>query len=336
MALSQTRKAAMLLMSLEPGAASELLKAAKLATITRIAAELASLGPGEHEGSVAAEPVREFHGLLSRGRGSDNAAALMRRMLENAVSRQDVDRVLGDVDRMVQLRDPFKAIRESSTSRLAAALKGESAQVAAMVLGELTAKQSAELLPRLDEGIRLEAVRGMASNDAVAPEAKCRVAAAVQGRLQTSDEEGAAPVEAEPAEAKDGRYRKVALLLRGLKADFRAGLIDDMMSLDEETAKEVQRMMVIWVDLRVIADRNLQEALRSVDSRRLALSLATADPRTVERIRDNISERASSMLDEETSLMTTPNEEDIAAAREAILESLRSMNADGELHFEDE
>ena len=335
MALTGIRKAAMLLLGLEPNTAAELLKSAELSTITRIAAELASMATAETEGLAGDEPVREFHEFLNRGTASD-ATAFMRRMLESTVGRQDIERVLGDVDHMIQLRDPFRTIRESPMRRLAGALEGESAQVAAMVLGELPPKQSARLLPMLDESIRAEAVRGMASNDPVAPEAKLRVAAAVESRLQAPTDEGPAPTESEEPETGEDRYRKVALLLRGLKAEFRTDLVEQMMAADAETGKQVQRMMVVWEDVQVIADRSLQEALRSVDSRRLALSLTGADPVVVERVRSNISERASSMLDEETSLLTSPKDEEIAAAREAILDSLRDMNSEGELQFEDE
>ena len=335
MALTGIRKAAMLLMGLEPGTAAELLKAAELGTITQIAAELASLATVEAERSAGYEPVREFHEFLNRGTGSDTGA-FMRRMLESTVGRQDIERVLGDVDRMIQLRDPFRTIRESPTSRLARALEGESAQVVAMVLGELPARQSARLLPMLDEGIRAEAVRGMASNDAVASEAKLRVAAAVESRLQAPTGDGSAPAESEESDTGEDRYRKVALLLRGLKSEFRTNLVEEMMGADPDTGKQVQRMMVIWEDVRFIAERSLQEALRSVDSRRLALSLIGAEPAVVERIRSNISERASSMLDEEVSLLSSPKEEEIAASREAILDSLREMNSEGELRFEDE
>ena len=333
MAVTGTHKAALLLMSLEPGTAAQLLKSAEPTTITKIAAELASL-EGQDSGSLVADaPVREFHGLLSRRRGDRGPEAFMRLMLENTLDKRRIDQVLGDVDQMIQLRAPFKAIGEAPVAKLANALRGESAQVVAMVLGELATDTSAALLPLLDEGVRVHAVTGMASNDEVAPEAKLRVAAAIQKRLQSSDAQAAAPAAGQPSAGRDDRSRKVALLIRGLKAAFRDELMDNITATDEVTAKDIQRMMVIWDDIGVITDRSLQEALRSIDSRRLALALVKADPATSDRIRDNISERASSMLDEEISLLSHPKSEEVAAAREAILESLRDLNGEGELRF---
>jgi len=335
-AATGTQKAALLLMGLEPAAAAELLKSVEPAMITRIAAELASMDDGEYRPSAGDGPVREFHGLLSQRGGETGPMDFMRQMLESTVGKQNIVQALGDVDHMIQLRDPFRPLRDAPIAKLGEALQGESPQVAAMILGELPPKKSAALLPLLDEDIRVLAVQGIASNEAVAPEAKLRVAVAIQARLQAGEEEAGEPAAVEQDQSDDDRYRKVALLLRGLKADFCEELMESITDSDADTADKVRRMMVVWEDLAIISDRSLQEALRSVDSRRLALSLIGADPVFVERIRDNISERASSMLDEETSLLTSPGSDEIDLARDAILDSLRDLNAEGELTFIEE
>jgi len=336
-AVTGTQKAALLLMSLEPSTAAELLKSATPTMITKIAAELASMDETQYGRSAAEGPVREFHGLLSKVGGDAGPMDFMRQMLESTVGKQNIVRALGDVDHMIQLRDPFRPLRDASTSKLGEALKGESAQVAAMILGELPARKSAALLPLLDEDIRVMAVQGIASNQVVAPEAKLRVAAAIQARLQVDEiQADEQPAAVEPEGSEDERYRKVALLLRGLKAELSDELMENMAASDAETAAKIKRMMVMWEDLAIITDRSLQEALRSVDSRRLALSLINAEPHLVDRIRNNISERANSMLDEEASLLANSKDEDIELAREAILDSLRELNSDGELDFEED
>ena len=93
--------------------------------------------------------------------------------------------------------------------------------------------------------------------------------------------------------------------------------------------------MVIWEDLIFVSDRGLQEALRTVDSRKLAMALTDASQAIVERVRTNISERARSMLEEESSLLSSPKPAEIEEAREAILDALREMNTKGELEFEE-
>lgn len=331
------RKAALLLMSLEPATAAELLKSAEPEMITLIAAELAYLDASGYDISGDDSPIREFSDVLNSGGDQAGGGAFLKKMIEGAVGSQKSLDVLADVDRMVQMRDPFKSVRMRSAEKIASALKGESAQVAAMVLSELPAKKSAALLPMLDDGIRNEAVGGMAASANVSPEAKLRVAAAVENRLMNIEQleaKGTGPVEVTD-KGKDEQLRKIALLLRGLKVEFRDELMEGIVERDQETAKTVQRLMVMWEDLFAVPERSLQEALRTSDSRQLALALVGSDQATMDRIRSNISERASTMLDEETALLSNPKDEDIQNAREAILDALRTMNENGELEFEE-
>jgi flagellar motor switch protein FliG len=89
--------------------------------------------------------------------------------------------------------------------------------------------------------------------------------------------------------------------------------------------------MVTWQDIPLVADRSMQEALRSVDSGKLALALFGADDDIVQKIRSNISERAATMLDEEISLMQEPMDKDVLEAREEVIEPLRQANEEGTL-----
>ena len=336
MDLIGTRKAAALLMSLDPPTAAELLKAAEPDVITRIAVELASLdATAQERDTIPIEPVAEFFGLL-RQRKEPRARTFVRQILETAVGGQKCQQLLDEAQQVMLTRDPFRQLRSVEAEAIAKALEGESAQVAALVLSELPAKKSAELLSLLDESIRAEAVRGMITTDRVSAEAKLRVANAVCSRLAPEPGE-AQPVSA-PAEdkkGKDDQLRKVAVLLRGLKAELRDELIESVIKRDEEKGKRVRDLMVVWEDIPMVSERPMQEALRQVDSRKIALALLEADEAIITNVRANLSERASGMLDEEVSLLSSPKAEDIESGREAILDVLRGLNAKGELTMEE-
>ncbi|MCD6365732.1 MAG: hypothetical protein J7M14_07635, partial [Planctomycetes bacterium] len=234
MALVNKRKAAMLLMGLEPATAAELLKAAEPQAITEIAAELALLDSSGYESVSDEEPAREFFSLLGKGRKQkqEEEVSFVKKVVEGAFDSQKSAVILDQVEHIIQLRDPFKPVRASRIDKLAEALSGESPQVAAMVLAELPPKKSISLLEMLGEDVRTDVVCGMATGDTVAAEAKLRVAMAIQERL-VELEKGEAPempggVEAPskpaapkvevPQETQEEKLRRVALLLRGLKS----------------------------------------------------------------------------------------------------------------------
>ncbi|HET6427271.1 MAG TPA: FliG C-terminal domain-containing protein [Phycisphaerae bacterium] len=331
MALTGMRKAAMLLLSLDPETAADLVKSAGQDTIKEIAAEIACLeAEGGSRGSVFAQSVREFLELLGRSQGSTPRGEFVKRMLTGAVGSEHTDRLLAEVNQMVHRRDPFLAIRSAPPALMAKALEGESARTAAVVLSELPPGASAKVLELLEEPVRVDAVRGMTAG-AASPEARARVADVVRARLEALRRRGETGVDEHRA-----KIRKTAVLLRGLDASVRDALLEGVAEKDPDTRDGIEQLMVIWEDVAVLADRPLQDVLRNIDSRKLALALVDADEVTVAKIRSNMSERATAMLDEETSLLSAPKPNEIAEVREAILEALRELNSKGELTFEEQ
>ncbi len=333
MPLTPVQKAAALLRKLDPAAAGELLKAAPAEAVPQIAAELVYLNTA---GAASRDPdrdapVEEFLGLLHNRRAGGDLENFVRRMLSEAVGEQRCDQLFTEAQQLVEDRDPFLPIRSAEVESLAQALAGEHPQVAALVLSELPPEKSARLIPLLEESVRLEAVRRMTAGESVCRDARRRIAAMIRERLSRIVAAGGA---ASPAAPSD-KLRGVALLLRKLKTELRDALVQGIVENDPETGSALQNLMVTWEDVPLVSDRDLQEVLREVETRELALALAEAAPAISHKIRDNISERAKAMIDEETSLMKAPKADEIEAAREAVLKSLRERNADGNLTFEE-
>ncbi len=332
MAFRNVKKAALLLSSLDAASAAELLRGARPDMITALATEVATVRQSGQPVS-GSEQVREFASMLG-GNADQQESSFLSNMLDSAVGKTQSLEMMRQVKRVILARDPFSQIRNGEVKEIAAALRGESAQVVAIVLSELPSKKSPALLLLLDEKIRREAVREMTSGEDAPPEIRLRVAEAIRARL-----DGQAGPGAQAAEAGDDRreaqYRKVALLLRGLEKALRDILMQSIAEKDKDGSERIAKLMVIWEDIPAVADRTMQEILRTIDSRKLALALVDAPEDVKKKIRTNMSERASLMLDEEASLLSSPKPDDIRAAREAVLETLRSLNAKGELAFEE-
>ncbi|HUT02225.1 MAG TPA: FliG C-terminal domain-containing protein [Phycisphaerae bacterium] len=332
MASAGVQKAALLLMSLEPATAAELLKAAEPDMVTRIAAELAYLQASGSAGKgVSQEPVREFFQQLREQTGGGQGVKFIRRMLEGAVGTERSREIMEQISLMVDQRDPFLPIRSADPESIAEALAGESPQVAGMVLAELPPKLSAKLLPLLNDDVRAEAVRGMTSEVAASVDARMRVAAVVRERLLEKRSGGGSA-----RSQRQAQLRRVALLLRGLGSDLRGTLLETIGEKDKEVSNRVQELMVIWEDVPVISDRSLQEALRAVDLPKLAMALVNADEATTNKVRGNLSQRQIALLDEEATLISQPGETDIEQARDELLKALRDLAGSNFLTFDDD
>jgi flagellar motor switch protein FliG len=330
MPLTGRQKAAMLLMSLDPVTASEFLKGVDENAVRELAVEAAYLdAAGFRNSKQDAEITQEFCNAL-KAKKSFQINSFLTEMLNNTVGEDKASHIQTELQGLLHKRDPFIDIRSANSGALSSILNNEHPQAAAVVLSELSAKKSSEVMGFLGEGVRISVIGRMTSAEAITPEAKARIAEMVRRKLKAADTGSAAAADPEQS------LRKVAVILRNMGKDLRDGLLEKIGEKDEEASEKVSKLMIIWEDIPQVSDRPLQEALRGIDSSKLALALVKADAEIIEKIKANISERAVVSLEEEASLMSDPKKEEIEDAREEIVETLRKMNENGELSFIEE
>lgn len=331
MSLTGKQKAAMLLMSLDAATAAELLKGVDPDEIQDIAMELARIDVSkQHNPKEQAKVTQEFcKSLQQKDAPQFSMKGFFDEMLVNALGKEKAGQIQAQIKKATLQNELFSKIRSSGTDELVLALEGEHPQTIAVILSELAPKKSQEVLSLLGEEVRLKAVCKMTTPDVLGAGVKQRMASIVSERLKSL--KGETLVVRPGQEAQN--LRKLALMLSGLEKDLRDQMISEISKQDEETGKKVRNLMITWEDIPSIADRSLQEALRSVDSSKLAVALYGADEEVAQKIRSNISERAVTMLDEEASLMQEPLEKEILDAREEVVNPLRDANEEGKLRF---
>ena len=333
MVLTGKQKAAMLLMSLDAPTASELTKGLDSNAVQELAVELAYLdAAGIRSSKQSTDVMQQFcSSLLSSEEFHLNR--FLNEMLVSTVGQEKTEQIQTQIRDLLNKRDPFISIRSAGPEVIASVLESEHPQAAAVVLSELSAKKSSIVLGLLNEDIRRNAVNRMTSRDTVTAEAKIRIAETICRRLESISTGG---TDEALAARPEQSLRKVAVILRNLSQELRDGLLEAIKEKDEQAGQTVADLMIVWEDILHVADRSLQQALRGIDTKKLALALNKADEAIVKKIRSNISERAVATLDEETSLMSTPKKEDVEQAKEEIVKALREMNTKGELMFVEE
>lgn len=331
MVLTGKQKAAMLLMGLDAMTAAELLKGVSPETVQELAVELAYLdASGLCNPQQSTEVAVQFCSQLEN-KGGFHCQTFLNTMLKNTLGDDKADQIQTQIQSLLRKRDPFISIRSADIATLASVLEKEHPQATAVVLSELTPKKSSEILACFDEGIQLSTVSRMAETASISQDAKNRIAEMVCERLdELTGGDGQAAVHPDQA------LRKVAMVLRNLGKDIRDGLLGAIEEKDSDAAEKVSALMVIWDDIPSVADRSMQEALRGVDSGKIALALVKAEDDVTAKIKENISERAAATIEEEMSLMSAPKQEEVLEGREVIVKALRAMNDRDELNFVEE
>jgi flagellar motor switch protein FliG len=331
--LTGRQKAATLLMGLDAATAAELLKGLDSEEIEDIAMEVARIDASEQrDPKEQAKVIQEFCNSLRESHTQAlSVKSFLSETLVGVFGKEKAEQIQSQIRKATVRRDLFGSIRSASTEELVVALEGEHPQTIAMVLSELAPKKSQEILALLDEEVRLKAVCKMTNPDLLGAKVKQRIASVVSERLESLKGEGQTLV------IKQGRreqnLRKLAIVLSGLERELRDQLVGEISKHDEESGKLVKNLMVTWEDIPSVADRCLQEALRTVESSNLAVALYEADEEVAQKIRSNISERAAAMLDEEASLMQEPLQKQVLDAREEVVRPLREANEEGKLRM---
>ncbi len=334
MSLTGRQKAALLLTALDAATAAEMLKGLDAGTVQELAVELSYLeAAGFRDTKQTAEVARQFCQSLQQEPGF-RFKDFLRDMLRHSVGEDQAKRIQQEIQDLLQKRDPFLALRSTDLQTLAGVLETEHPQAVAVVLSELPPKRGSELLGLLGEGIRISAISRMASLGGIPPEAKARIAQMVQARLERAGS-GSPTGTAVAAPRPEQALRQVAILVRNLDKEIRDDVLDAIRQKDQDAGDKITSLMIVWEDLLSVSSRSLQQGLRGIDERHLALALHEAPEELVRRVKASISERSAVMMDEEKSLLGTPKKEDVRLARQQILNALRELSRKGELSFEE-
>jgi flagellar motor switch protein FliG len=322
-------------MSLDSETANELIKGLPADKVEELAIELAQLEvSGEMTAKDKAKVAREFYKHIEKQESKSSmqgfgVRSFINSMLVTNLGQDKAKQIQKQIKKVTEKRDLFSEIRIASAEELLVALENEHPQTIATVLAELPAKKSQEVLLLMSDEIRGQVVCRMTSQESPGRGVIEKIASMVSTRLKT--------FEGDVAVEKPGKWeeslRKLAIVLNGLEKELRDKLLDDIKKKDEETCNKIRKLMVTWEDIPDIADRSLQEALRSVDTKMMAVALFGADEEIVQKIRTNISERVAEALDEESSLMQEPLPKEVLEAREGIVNPLREANEQDKLRF---
>jgi len=346
----------MLLMSLDTATAVELVRGLDVEVVQELAVELAHLdAAGYRSSKQSLRLARQFCNSLQAERGF-HLKGFLKEMLKSTVGQDRAGQIQTQIQDLLGTREPFISIRSLDSQTIASVLEKEHPQAAAVVLSELPAEKKSEVLGLLDGGIRITAISRMTDCGTMTAQAKAQIVKMVCKRLEaiTTGPQTRKIVFGEPPTCGAGEprpyqglgealstrpeqsLRKVAVILRNLGKEIRDGLLGAIQGKDRRAGEMVADLMIVWEDIPQIADTSLQEVLRGIDARKLALALVKADDTLVQKIKSNISERAAAALDEEASHVSALKKEDVEEAREGIVQVLREMNEKGELAFIEE
>lgn len=316
MNLTAAQQAAVVLAQLDDDRVHTVLSQLPERDVVRLMTEVARLP------ALAADEVRQIvHSFTEetqgvrqvRQGGIDRAHELLRgRLGANRAAR-----VLAELE-CSALPAPFDFLDHLPPHQIAAFLVEEHPQTVALLLAHMTSDRAAAVLDALGHEGSADVVRRMATLAHTSPTVLNVVAEAVRSRL--FDTLGTM-VDA----AGSSGVATVAGVLTNVDRSVEKKIFSRLEVSDPELAESIRSQMFVFEDVANLDDRTLQEVLREVAPRDLALALKGADSSVRDKFTRNLSERVAADVEEEIAALGPQRLSSIEAAQGALVKAVHGL-----------
>uniref|UniRef100_Q02C63 Flagellar motor switch protein FliG n=1 Tax=Solibacter usitatus (strain Ellin6076) TaxID=234267 RepID=Q02C63_SOLUE len=321
-ALTNLRKAAMLLVVLGENASAQLLQQLTEEDVNKVSREVAKLT------SISAEQaetvLEEFHHISNAGdyvaRGGIDFA---RKLLMKAFEPEHAKRLL---DRLTKALGSdaasFDAIQKADPQQLAKFIHNEHPQTIALVLSHLNYSQAAALLTSLPAAMRADVSQRMASLDQISPEIILKIAAVIGQKLKALGEF---------SRESYGGVRAVAEMLNRLDSTSGREILDHIDQQDTNLAETIRHLMFVFEDLLLIDPLGLKEVLAKVDRKILTVALKGTSEQLRNHMLSCMSQRGADMLREDMEALGPIKIKEVEQSQQQIIALVRQLESEGVL-----
>ena len=216
----------------------------------------------------------------------------------------------------------LETLRKADPQQLAKFLEGEHPQTIALILAHLEAKQASDLLMRLPEELRSEAIKRLAQLRQFSPEMAQRVSLVLHKRLEALGEQS--------RRAYAG-LRGVADVMNRLEMKTAKTVLEGIEKEDPKLALSIRNLMFTFEDLLTVPEAGIRELLGQMDKKTLATALRGASEELKNYIFKSMSSRAVEMLKEDMEVLGPVRTRDVHKAQFEAVAVARKLEAEGKI-----
>ena len=320
--MSGARKAAILMIAVGEGIASELLRALPEGDVQRITEELADLRNVPPE--ISAEVMQEFWEVLESQHillhgGLEYAS----RLLQDTFGKQRAEDLLMLVRRAQEAsQGNLGKLQKTDPQQLGKLLDSEHPQTIALVLAHLDPRRASQVLDNLSEEHKVVSIKRLAEMRQFSPEMAQKVALILHRRLENVGD---------TKRKSYSGFKAVADLLNRVNPEEAKRILESIEDGQPELALNIRNLMFTFEDLVTVPAVSIREIVSGVDKRQLALALRGANEELKAQVFKAMSSRAVEMLKEDMEVMGPVRSREVAAAQQEILGTARRLEAEGKV-----
>jgi flagellar motor switch protein FliG len=322
--LSPTEKAAAVLLAMGKGVAARLLKFfthEELQAIIASAQTLRTIPPYELE-----IVVNEFEELFSEGTGLMDNAKAMESILDEGLTPDEVDGLLGRRTTFQALETSiWEKLQESDPSFIGKMLLREHPQTISYMLSMVPSSFGSKVLMEIPESRRADILNRTVNMKSVSPKA----AAIIENRVF----EMIAEME---AERNATGTIKAADLINEMEKEQVDGLLQSLETLSKESANKVRPRIFLFEDILTMPQRSRVAMLNDIAGDVITMALRGAPSDIREALLSATGARQRRMIESDLASGTNGvNPRDIAVARRAIAQEAIRLASNGTIELKE-
>lgn len=315
--LTGPRKAAMFLLNMGEGYASEIFKKMSNAEIKKIAVamtQIEEITPDELA-SLSQEFVKYYEGqskLVVESNG------FLKNVIERTLDPERAEMILKEIEERKREK-PFVWSREVNISALASTLAAEHPQTIAMVMAHLPADIASDVMVSFPTELKGDIALRVAQLGQVPEDIVRDVDTALKEEMKNMVSSG----------GKVGGLQVLVDILNGVDKATEEAIMEAIEEEDAEMAGSVRDMMFVFEDMINVDDRGMREILKKVEGPQLTLALKTASEEMKSKILGNLSSRAAEMVMEDLEVMGPVKLSEVEEAQQAIVQAAKELESEG-------
>lgn len=318
--ISGRRKAAILLLTLGPDVAAAIYKNLTDLEIEQITVEIATM---ESLDLLQVNMTIEefYHTAIAQQYISQGGIGKAREILEKAVGAQRALEIIGRLQGALQV-SPFDFVRRVEAEHLLSFIQGEHPQTIALILSHLPAEQAASIISALPPEQQAEVALRIATMDQTAPEITREVERVLERKIATVLSQEFTMV---------GGVEALAELLNRVDRSTERSIMETIEAENAELADSVKKLMFVFEDIILLEDRAIQQVLKEVDQKELAMVLKGASEEVGEKVFSNMSARAAEIIKEDMEFMGPVRLRQVEEAQQRVVAIIRRLEEAGEI-----
>lgn len=315
-----TRKSAILLMSLGEEGAGSVLRylphsivqemGEAMATLTQVRRD--EVGVVMEEFRLETEQYSALHldsrtylrSVLNKALGDERAADLLENILESNNSASGIER-----------------LNQLEATEVVEIIRDEHPQIIATLLVHMDRTKAAEVLEKLPERVRHDAVLRVATFGGVQPAALKELTDVLNEMLSGEGTK----------RSRLGGVRVAAEIVNMMSSTQEESVIKHVREHDEALAQKMIDEMFLFENLLGLEDRSIQLVLKEVESESLIVALKGAPQELRDKFLKNMSQRAAETLREDIEMRGPVRVSQVEAEQKSILVIVRRLADAGEI-----